>query len=237
MIKGFFAIMNKLTMKKIVLIFVLVIELGSCKKVRVRPCPDCFLLYFENPQPEDYLELDRFPHRFRGFYKNEDSTFLKIDEDRMILKYFGKYKIHKNELDSTRSDFYIYDNKIISKDSKENIYLHSKGDSLELLETYSDTIFRFSYYQKAKRINGQLILSTKDSTFWNIQFLSLNNKTISLKDLSLSSDLKKLDSVTTTKAQVIDSISYLIRPTSREFKHILKIKNFGTDQIFTKISD
>lgn len=224
-------------MKKIVLIFVLVIALGSCKKVRVRPCPDCFFLYFENPQPEDYSELDRFPHRFKGFYKNEDSTFLKIDEDRMILKYFWKYKIHKNELDSMRSDFYIYDDKIISKNSKENIYLHSKGDSLELLETYSDTIFRFSYYQKAKRINGQLILSTKDSIFWNIQFLSLNNSIIKLKDLYLSSDLKKLDSVTATKAQVIDSMSYLIKPTRREFKRILKIKNFGTDQVFTKISD
>jgi hypothetical protein len=223
-------------MKKIILMIILVIALGSCKKVRMRPCPDCFFLYFENPQPEDDSELDRFPHRFRGTYKDKDSSFLTIDEDRIIVKYFTKSKIHKNELDSMRSEYYIYNNKIIRKDSKKNIYLYPKGDSLELLETYLDTIFRFSYNQKAKRIDGQLILSTRDSIFWDIQFLSLNNNTLKFKDIYLPTDLKKLDSVTAIKAQVVDSMSYLIKPTRREFKRILKVKNFGTDWEYHKLS-
>lgn len=223
-------------MKKIVLIIIVVIALGSCKKARMRPCPDCFFLYFENPQPENDFELDRFPNRFRGMYKDQDSTFLKIDEDRIVVKYFGKYKIHKNELDSMRSDFLIFDNKIIRKDSKENIYLHKKGDSLELVETFLDTIFRFSYNQKAKRIEDQLILSTRDSIFWSVQFLSLNDNTLKLKDIYLPTDLKKLDSITAIKAKVIDSMSYLIQPTRRELRHILKIKHFGTDLVFKKVS-
>lgn len=222
-------------MRKIVLILVLLIVLGSCKKVRMRPCPDCFFLYFENPQPGIDSELDRFPHRFRGMYKNEDSTFLKIDEDRMVLKYFGKSKIHKRELDSMRLEFLIYDNKIIRKASKETIYLHPKGDSLELIETYLDTVFRFSYNQKAKRLDGQLVLSSRDSIFWSTQFLSLTKNTITLKDIYLPTDLKKLDSVTAIKAQVIDSMSYLIKPTRGEFKRILKIKHLGTNQVFTKV--
>jgi hypothetical protein len=223
-------------MKKVILLLVFVIAFGSCKKVRMRPCPDCFFLYFENPQPEDGDELDRFPHRFRGMYKDEDSTFLKIDEDRIILKYFEKSKIHKNELDSMQSDFLIYGNKIIRKDSKDTIYLHSEGDSLELIETFSDTIFRFSYNQKAKRGNGQLVLSTRDSIFWDIQVLSLTKNTLKLKDIYLPADLKKLDSVTAIKAQVVDSMSYLIKPTQREFKNILKIKHFGTDRVYVKVS-
>jgi len=223
-------------MKKVLLILALIIICTSCKKVRSRPCPDCFLLCFENPQPDNDSELDRFPHRFRGLYKNEDSTFLKIDEDRIIAKYFIKSKIHKNELDSLKSSFYIFDNKIVSKDTKQNIYLHTKGDSLELVESFLDTIFRFSYYQKAKLIDGQLILSSQDSIFWNIQFLSLSTNTIKLKNIYLPADLKKLDSVTAIKAQVIDSISYLIKPTHREFKNILKIKTLGVVQEYKKVS-
>lgn len=223
-------------MKKIVFLIVLLIALGSCKKVRVRPCPDCFFLYFESPQPENDTELDRFPHKFRGIYKNQDSTFLSIDEDRIIIKYFGKYNIHKTELDSMKSDFLIFKNKIIRKDSRQAIYLRPKGDSLELTETYLDTIFRFSYNQKAKWMDGQLILSNRDSIFWDINFLSLNNNVLKFKDIYLPDDLKKLDSLTTTKAKVVDSISYLIKPTRREFKRFLKIKHFGVDEIYTKVS-
>jgi len=169
-------------------------------------------------------------------YIKMNSTFLKIDEDRIIAKYFIKSKIHKNELDSLKSSFYIFDNKIVSKDTKQNIYLHTKGDSLELVESFLDTIFRFSYYQKAKLIDGQLILSSQDSIFWNIQFLSVSTNTIKLKNIYLPADLKKLDSVTAIKAQVIDSISYLIKPTRREFKNILKIKNLGVVQEYKKVS-
>lgn len=236
MIKEFLFIINKLVMKKIIFIIVLLIALGSCKKARMRPCSDCLFLYFESPQPKDDSELDRFPHRFRGTYKDKDSSFLTINEDRIIIKYFTKSKIHKNDLDSMRAEYYIYSNKIIRKNSKENIYVQLIGDSLELLETHLDTIFRFSYNQKAKRIQGQLILSTRDSIFWDIQFLSLNNNTLKFKDIYLTSDLKKLDSVTAIKAQIIDSISYLIKPTRREFKNIFKIKNLGTDREYDKLS-
>lgn len=223
-------------MKKLILILISLAVLTSCKKIRIRPCPDCYFLYFENPQPDNDSELDRFPRRYRGIYKNEDSTFLKIDEDRIVVKYFGKSMIHKNELDSMKSEFLIYKNKIIRKDSKEIVSLNRKGDSLELLETFLDTIFRFSYNQKAKLIDGQLILSTRDSIFWDIDFLSLNKNQLKLKDIYLPTDLKKLDSVTRIKARVIDSMSYLIKPTRREFRQLLKIKDLGVDEKYIKIS-
>ena len=224
-------------MRKAILLIVVIIALGSCKKVRMRPCPDCFFFYFESPQPDNDVELDRFPHKFRGIYKNEDSTFLKIDEDRIIATYFAKYKIHKSEIDSMKSDYLIFKNKIIRKDSKQSIYMSSKGDSLELTEVYLDTIFRFSYNQKVKRINGQLILSTRDSIFWDIEFLSLEKNRLKFKNIYLPDDLKKLDSVTSIKAKMIDSMSYLIKPTRKEFKNILKIKNLGYDQEYKKVSN
>lgn len=115
MIKGFFVIINNSAMKKAVLILVIALGMVSCKKIRMRPCPDCFFFYFENPQPENDSELDRFPNRFRGLYKNEDSTFLKIDEDRIVLNYFMKSVIHKNELDSMKSEYLIFKDKLLKK--------------------------------------------------------------------------------------------------------------------------
>nr|WP_315240350.1 hypothetical protein [uncultured Flavobacterium sp.] len=223
-------------MKKSILMLILVISFGACKKVRMRPCPDCFFFYFENPQPVNDTELDHFPYKFRGLYIDKDSSFLRIEEDRIIAKYFGKHKMDKIEFDSIKQDFKIEGNLVTEKNSDKKMYIHIKGDSIEFTEPYIDTIFRLSYYQKLKRIDGQLVLSIKDSIFWKTQFFSLKNKTLKIKEIYLPDDLKKLDSVTVVKAEKVDSISYLIKPTRSEFKKILKIKKLGFDQEYKRIS-
>ncbi|SNR55310.1 hypothetical protein [Flavobacterium sp. ov086] len=223
-------------MKKIVLILVLLVVLTSCKKIRMRPCPDCFIFYFESPQPNNDSEMDHFPIRFRGVYIDKDSTFLRIEEDRMIYKYFWKYKIHKTEFDSIKQQYKIVGNEVTNKDTNEKSSLHKIGDSIEFTTVSIDTFFRLSYYHKLKRIDGQLIMSMKDSIFWRINFLSLKNNKLRIKEIYLPGDLKKLDSVTSIKGEKLDSMSYLIKPTRNEFKRMLKFKNFGTDEEYDKVS-
>ncbi|MNL51621.1 hypothetical protein D3C87_1747320 [compost metagenome] len=92
-----------------------------------------------------------------------------------------------------------------------------------------------SYNQKLKRINGQLVLSTRDSIFWKIKTITLEKDILKIKNIYLPEDLRKLDSVTTIKAKILDSLSYLIKPTRKEFKNILKIKKLGYDQEYTKV--
>jgi len=224
-------------MKNMFIIVVMIMFLVSCKKIRARPCPDCFIFYFENPQPKDDTELDHFPVKFRGLYINKDSSFLTIKEDRMVYKYFGTYKMHKTEFDSIKQDYIIIGNQVTNKISNEKSLMHAKGDSIEFKEIYLDTFFRLSYYNKLKRINGQLVLSRKDSIFWTTEIMSLNNKTLKIKEIYLPQDLKKLDSITAIKGEKLDSMSYLIKPTRTEFKKILRVKKLGTDQEYKKISN
>lgn len=223
-------------MKKSILIIVVIVSIISCKQVDAYACADCVNLYFENPQPDKDLELVRFPNKFRGLYMNNDSTFIRIEENRILKEYFYKFKVHKLTLDSTKSEYDIVDGKFIAKDTKDKFDMLSKGDSIELIQKHIDTLYRFSLYQKAKRIDGQLILSRKDSIFWNIQFLSIEKNTLKFKNLCERKDLIKLDSVTKVKGKMLDSTSYLIKPTRSEFKKILKIKKLGFDQEYKRIS-
>lgn len=222
-------------MKKIVLIIVVLIVLVACKKADAEACDGCLVFYFENPQPDNDSELTGFPSKFKGLYKNNDSTFIRIEEDRIIREYFYKYRIHKSFLDSLKQEYEIVNDQLIDKETKEKIDFYFKGDSIEMIGKSIDTIFRFSLNQKAKRIDGQLVLSRRDSLFWNIQTIALEKNILKIKDIYLKEDLKKLDSVTFIKGKMLDSISYLIKPTRREFKNILKIKNLGTNQEFDKV--
>lgn len=224
-------------MKKSLLILVIMTLIISCKKADRPACEDCMTFYFENAQPNKDFELDHFPKKFRGLFINTDSTFIRIEEDRILEEYFRKFKIHKLALDSLKTECDIVDGKLISKDTKDQYDILTKGDSIELIQKHIDTLFRFSFYEKAKRIDGQLILSRKDSIFWNVQFVSLDKNKLKFKNLYELKDLKKLDSVTKIKGKKLDSISYLMKPARSEFKKILKIKDLGFDQDFKRISN
>lgn len=238
MIRGFSVIINDSDMKKIVLIVAILAVSISCKKVDApAECVEgCATFYFEKPQPDNDSELDRFPSKFRGLYVNNDSTFIRIEEDRILEEYFWKFKIHKLKLDSLKAECDIVDGKLVVKETRYTYDMLPKGDSIELIQKSIDTLFRFSLYEKAKRIDGQLILSKKDSIFCKVRFVSLDKNTIKFKNLYDLKDLKKLDSVTKIKAKKLDSISYLMKPARSEFKKIFKIKHLGYDQEYKKVS-
>jgi hypothetical protein len=222
-------------MKKAILILVVIALTVSCKKAEVA-CANCVSFYFENPQPVNDSELDHFPVKFRGLYVNKDSTFVRVEEDRILSEHIFKFKIHKQKLDSIKDDCDIVDGKLIAKNTKDKYEMNFKGDSIELTKKYIDTLFRFSLNQKAKRIDGQLVLSKKDSLFWNVEFVSVENNTIKFRKMFFPEDLKKLDSITEIKGKMLDSTSYLIKPTRSDFKKILKIKKLGFDREYKKVS-
>lgn len=224
-------------MKKIFLVLVVILISISCRKAdaAAEPFIDTFAFYFENPQPINDSELNSFPSKFKGLYMTSDSTFLRIEEDRILREYLYKFKFHRQKMDSLKSEYDLIDGKLITKDTEIKFDILKKGDSIELITKSIDTIFRLSYNQKAKRIDGQLILSTRDSVFWKMEIVSLEKNVLKFKKIFLPEDLQKLDSVTVFKGKMLDSLSYLIKPTRREFKKILKINNLGIDAEYDRI--
>jgi len=223
-------------MNKIFLIFVLILVLASCKKEEAFSV-DGFLFYFESPQPINDSELNSFPSKFKGLYMGKDSIFIRIEESRILREYYYKFKVHRQKMDSLRSEYDLVDGDLITKDTKDKFKVYKKGDSIELVKKNIDTLFRLSYNQKLKRINGQLVLNTRDSVFWKIRIISLEKNILRFKDIYLPEDLKKLDSLTAIKGKMLDSLSYLIKPTRREFKNILKLKHFGGDREYKIVTE
>lgn len=222
-------------MKKIIFILILLVISSSCKKADAAADYDGIKFYFENPQPINDSELNSFPSKFKGLYRSKDSTFLRIEEDRILREYFLKFRVHRKEMDSLKSEYNLVDGKLITSDTKDKFDIKVVGDSIELSQKIEDTLYRLSYNEKVKRINGQLILSTRDSLFWQIEMISLEKNVLKFKSIYLPQDLQKLDSITAIKGKMLDSLSYLIKPTRKEFKNILKIKNLGNDREYTKV--
>ncbi len=206
----------------------------SCKQAEAVPDGNNF--YFESPQPINDSELSSFPNKFKGLYMSEDSLFLNITNNMIFSEREYKFRFHKTQLDSLKEYFDVVDEKYISKDTKEIFYSKKVGDSIEFVSKNIDTIFQLSASQKAKRINGFLVLNQKDSIYWKLKLISLNKNSLTIKQLYSDNDLKRMDSITEVHSKKLDSLSYIISPSRREFNRFFKLKKLGFDEEYKKIS-
>jgi hypothetical protein len=220
-------------MKNLLILCAFPLLLVSCKEHAI-PIGNTY--YYQEPQPINDSELNSIPNKYLGLYVNEDSIYLNVSKRMIKEESFFKFRIHKNSLDSIADKLVKVNGKYKFKD--EATFLEDKviGDSIEFSQKQIDTFFVFSDNQKAKRINGKLVLSEKDSIYWQTKLVYLGKNELVIKYLYSDDDLRKMDSITKIKSKQLDSTTYLISPSRSEFKRFFEIKNFGYESKYKKIS-
>ena len=207
----------------------------SCKKAECEPSGLNF--YFENPQPINDAELSKIPNKFQGLFMNSDSVYLNIKEDIILKESFFKFKFHKKDMDSLKNEIVFSNGKYISKDNKEVYDYRQLKDSIEFSNKRIDTFFMLSNSQKAKRFDGQLVLNYRDSIYWKVKSIGLENNSLKIKYIYAKEDLKRIDSLTKVKSTMVDSSSFIIRSSRNEFKRILNLKKLGGEFEYRKVQN
>lgn len=221
-------------MRKYFLILVIVFAVSSCKK-NDAPAEEGFRLLFESIQPVNDSKLSKIPNKFLGLYMDVDSNYIDIKENIILKEYYYKFKFHKNMKDSLKHEFDFVDNQYIHKINNDIYDYKYLGDSIEFSNKQIDTFFIFSNEQKAKRMDGQLVLNYKDSVYWNVKSIRLEKNKLRITHYYTSEDLKRIDSVTKIKSVAIDTSVFVSKPSRNEFKRILNLKNLGYQKYYQKV--
>ncbi|PZO30951.1 MAG: hypothetical protein DCF13_01840 [Flavobacteriaceae bacterium] len=214
----------------LILVFV---SFVSCKQREAEYFGIDFL--FKESQPINDRELKHFPNKFIGSYISQDSTYLIITDKLIYNKWINRNYISLSEFDSVKDSVKIVGNKMYLLDSKKFFNFRKVKDSIEITDTYYDTIFSISDYNKVKRIKGAIVINTKDSIYWKIKILSLDRKNLKLMTLVSEDDLARIDSLSKIKVQKIDSTKNVIQLSKTEFKKMLTLKNLGHTQEYKKL--
>lgn len=212
-------------MKKCLFFILAGLLFASCKETAIGETE----FYFDSPQPINDSELSTIPSKYRGQYYQANQTTLCIT-DSIIFKE-STIAYHKSRIDSVGT---LKNGKFTTNDNRETFIAEQKGDSI-YLKMFRDTLFSFSSRQKAKRINGQIVLSYKDSISWYIKILSLEKDSLKIKSLMTRNDYTKLKTLVTNIKINSDTSIVNINPTRREFRKILKTKDLGYDMKYKKV--
>lgn len=204
----------------------------NCKQADAVPYYGIDFL-FKAPQPIDDREVNHFPNRFIGNYMNQDSTNLVIENKTVYYKWTTKSNISFSAFDSIKDSQRVFENRIYF--DNEFVEFRKLKDSIEITDSNYDTIFSISSFQKVKRVKNSIVFNTKDSIYWKIKIITLDNNRLTLKTIVSDEDLIRMDSLSKIKAQKIDSTKIIVQLSKREFKKMLTLKRFGYDQNFKKI--
>ena len=189
---------------------------------------------FNEQQPVNDSKISYFPRSIIGNYIDNDSTYLVVTNKQFIYKWIRKSYLSFEDLEKLKDSSRIVGNRIYYLKDKFCEF-RKLQDSIEIVSTDYDTIFSISENQTAKKIKSSIVLNSKDSIFWKIKLVSFDKNILTLKSLATDEDLVRIDSLSKTKVQKIDSTRNIIQLTRKEFKNMLKLKKFGYDQTFKKI--
>lgn len=218
---------------KYFLLIIVFVSFISCKQTDAAYFGIDFL--FKEPQPINDIELKHFPNKLIGSYINQDSTYLIITDKVICNKWIERNNVSLSEFDSVKDSVKIIGNRMYLLDSKKFFDFRKVKDSIEITDTYYDTIFSISNFNKANKIKGAFVLNTKDSIYWKIKVLSLDKKNLKLMTLASEDDLARIDSLSKIKVQKIDSTRNVIELSKAEFKRMLTLKNLGHTQEYKKL--
>ena len=221
-------------MKKYILVLGILAFL-FCK--RAEEAPSGLNFYFENPQPINDAELSKIPNKFQGLFMNSDSNYVNIQENMILKESYDKFRFPKSDFDSIKLDFDKVGEKYISKLNSSIFECKYLKDSIEFSNKRIDTFFIFSDRNKAKRFDGKLVLNYKDSIFWTVKSISVEKNSLKIKYIYSEEDLKRIDSLTKVKSTMIDSSSFIIKPSRNEFKRILNLKKLGGEFEYKKVQN
>jgi hypothetical protein len=204
-------------MKKYLAIFFLIL-LAACKKEVVET-----EYYFSEPQPVNDSELKDFPSKFIHSYVDASGDTLVIESNTIYYRYYNINSVSKDSLLGKEGEFLSSSTKIESSPGLEAKKIKEDKDSVYIGYLHRDTLFRFSDLQKAKRMNGHLVLSTSDSIFWKIRLLTIKGDSLYIRYFSEKADYAKLQAVVKDIKNNNDTTVVELKPTRREFKKLLKL--------------
>jgi hypothetical protein len=198
---------------------------------------------FESPQPENVKSKKSFQKKVRSTYTNcyDPNDHLVITDKLVFTSQLWKLSYHRNDfdIDSSKVIDIQNDSQIIEALEKEGLSVLIIGDTVYSSILLTDTLFHISEGQVLRKLKGSYFLNTKiDESFWEVQRMDLKKDSLFIGIITPSDTLLRFDFITKSEEiQEEDSVKiveYLIKPSKKQFKKLLKPSSFEKTQCYCK---
>ena len=188
-------------------------------------------IWFKVPQPENAINLNAFPENVLGKYTSVyDTSILRVKTNQIIKEYRENLILSKLEFREEVGDTISEDTSFVFNDNWD-ITIQSVGDSIRIISSKDEVVFQISEYQLLRYYKKYYFMNFKDSNdYWKVKILRIEGDTLEFDNILTEDDLRFIKKITTIEIysdSINDEKEYLLKPTKRELKKILKRRMCG----------
>ncbi len=204
---------------------------------------------FDSPQPESVKALSEFRNKIHGHYLNFNNSdkVLIIQNSLITTKTSIRFSCQRAEIEiDSLAKFDLNNNEELIR------YLNQNGgttsiinDSIFYLQILFDTLFAIDNDHILKKYKGSYFLNYKYAdNYWRVKKLTIKKDTLIIGEITPTDTLLSLDyaerEVEYEKSDSvlikIESEKYILSPTKREFKKLLRSEAFETTEKYIKLN-
>ncbi len=185
---------------------------------------------FTEPQPTEINKLTKIPKKLTGDYiRYNDSLEFYVTERTIIQHYEISVIKNKTEIDSNEI---IKGDSIINTLTNERHYIRHIADSIEIRDSYVDTLFDISRGDVIKKYKGLYFISHQiGEGAWEVNSLELSKGILSIGYVRTLTDIERLKQITNNTDTVAP---YNFKLTKKQFKEYIKKESFEDKDLYIK---
>lgn len=177
---------------------------------------------FDQPQPADTRDQERFPRRLQGAYLADDSTELLIDATTVLKKIDLELPLGPADIDSTLT---ILGDSIRVEDSGETFAFRRIGDTLMVHVLHTDTLFCIGEGQVLRKYRGHYFLNDLlDDGVWTVRKLTLKKGVLTLGTIADPADIRLMEEIAELPADTVRPRHFQVN--RRQFREFVREGGF-----------
>ncbi len=185
---------------------------------------------FREPQPDGSKDLSEFPKKIRGYYMSvDDSSLHIIATDAILDKYIEELSEEVSVL-LDDEDLDLVQDTLIMLDMNLRFPVTLRNDSVFGLIEINDTVFSLTRGDRLRKLKKNYFLNILGDSLWMVYKLTFDRKGQAfLCDINEETEMeifKQNSQVEVLTNKDGDPEKYILAPTKKEFKALLKLGTF-----------
>ena len=195
---------------------------------------------FTEPQPEGKKNLENFPARYRGTYMEvTDSSIYIVTADRILQRY-EEFLAEPEEEILKDGDVELLDNRLVLKGMNQSFPITRRNDSIFGMVVLFDTIFDLNGDERLRKLGNNYLMNIphEDSLWIVFKLIFDSSGGAYLCDVDDGKEMELFEQL--CKVEVLGENGilerYMLSPTKRELKKLLKLETFTDTTEYRRIS-
>ena len=198
------------------------------------------MVIFTEPQPQGKEDLSNFPGKYLGMYRQSNDSSIYLVTEKEILEKYEEYIADSRDDILAEEDIELIGDTVLLMEDELSFPVTCRNDSVFGWIVLYDTIFSINRGDRLRKLGKHYFINMPGDSLWVVVKLQFNkNGSVYKADIDHEAEMDIFRQHCDVEVVTDDEGNpsrYILDPTSKELKKLLKLDTFTDTTGYVRIS-